>query len=148
MEQEKINRLQWILDDAVARGEIPGAILMVRREGKETVYLESGYADIEAKKPGVERQYLPSLFYVQTDHSNCSDDSGGAGTDRSGRSGMYDIFLDFVDKWWQHQTDMWKSHGEIVTIQDLVNMTSGLVYDGNHLTGKQTEALLRGDSGT
>ena len=57
MEQEKINRLQWILDDAVARGEIPGAILMVRKEGKETVYLES-------------------------------DDSGGAGTDRSGRSGM------------------------------------------------------------
>ena len=50
MEQEKINRLQWILDDAVARGEIPGAILMVRKEGKETVYLESGYADIEAKK--------------------------------------------------------------------------------------------------
>ena len=48
MEQEKINRLQWILDDAVARGEIPGAILMVRKEGKETVYLESGYADIEA----------------------------------------------------------------------------------------------------
>lgn len=41
MEQEKINRLQWILDDAVARGEIPGAILMVRREGKETVYLEA-----------------------------------------------------------------------------------------------------------
>ena len=41
MEQEKINRLQWILDDAVARGEIPGAILMVRKEGKETVYLES-----------------------------------------------------------------------------------------------------------
>ena len=42
MEQEKIDRLQWILDDAVARGEIPGAILMVRKEGKETVYLESG----------------------------------------------------------------------------------------------------------
>ena len=85
MEQEKINRLQWILDDAVARGEIPGAILMVRREGKETVYLECGY---RGKKAGVERQYLPSLFYVQTDHRNCSDDSGGAGTDRSGRSGM------------------------------------------------------------
>ncbi len=33
-----------------------------------------------------------------------------------------------------------------VNIQDLVNMTSGLVYDGNHLTGKQTEAfnLTRG----
>ena len=74
MEQEKIDRLQWILDDAVARGEIPGAILMVRKEGKETVYLESGYA-------GGERQYLSSLFHVQTDHCNCSDDSGGTGTD-------------------------------------------------------------------
>lgn len=61
MEQEKINRLQWILDDAVARGEIPGAILMVRREGKETVYLESGYADIEAKKP-VSRDSIYRLY--------------------------------------------------------------------------------------
>ena len=61
MEQEKINRLQWILDDAVARGEIPGAILMVRREGKETVYLESGYADIEAKKP-VARDSIYRLY--------------------------------------------------------------------------------------
>ena len=63
MEQEKINRLQWILDDAVARGEIPGAILMVRREGKETVYLESGYADIEAKKP-VARDSIYRLYPV------------------------------------------------------------------------------------
>lgn len=88
MEQEKINRLQWILDDAVARGEIPGAILMVRKEGKETVYLESGYADIEAKKP-VSRDSIYRLYSMfQTDHRNASGDSGGAGTDRSGRSGM------------------------------------------------------------
>lgn len=62
MEQEKINRLQWILDDAVARGEIPGAILMVRREGKETVYLESGYADIEAKKRCRETVFTVSIL--------------------------------------------------------------------------------------
>ena len=61
MEQEKIDRLQWILDDAVARGEIPGAILMVRKEGKETVYLESGYGDIEAKKP-VARDSIYRLY--------------------------------------------------------------------------------------
>ena len=61
MKQEKINRLQWILDDAVARGEIPGAILMVRKEGKDTVYLGSGYADIEAKKP-VSRDSIYRLY--------------------------------------------------------------------------------------
>ena len=49
MEKTKTERLQWILDDAVERGEIPGATLLVRKEGKEEVYLESGYADIEAK---------------------------------------------------------------------------------------------------
>ena len=87
MEQEKINRLQWILDDAVARGEIPGAILMVRKKGRKPCIWKA-VMRISRQKAGVERQYLPSLFYVQTDHRNCSDDSGGAGTDRSGRSGM------------------------------------------------------------
>lgn len=43
MEKTKTERLQWILDDAVARGEIPGATLLVRKDGKEEVYLESGY---------------------------------------------------------------------------------------------------------
>ena len=92
MEQEKINRLQWILDDAVARGEIPGAILMVRKEGKETVYLESGYADIEAKKPvsrdSIYRLYSMSKPITATRYSRGGHDSGGAGTDRAGRSGM------------------------------------------------------------
>ncbi len=37
---------------------------------------------------------------------------------------------------------MWKTSRRDVTIPDLVHVTSGLVYDGNHLTGKQTEALF------
>ena len=40
MEKTKTERLQWILDDAVARGEIPGATLLVRKDGKEEVYLD------------------------------------------------------------------------------------------------------------
>lgn len=43
------------------RGEIPGATLLVRKEGKEEVYLESGYADIEAKKP-VARDSIYRLY--------------------------------------------------------------------------------------
>ena len=61
MEKTKTERLQWILDDAVERGEIPGATLLVRKEGKEEVYLESGYADIEAKKP-VARDSIYRLY--------------------------------------------------------------------------------------
>ena len=81
MEQEKINRLQWILDDAVARGEIPGAILMVRREREGNRVSGKRLCGYRGKKAGGERQYLSSLFHVQTDHCNCSDDSGGTGND-------------------------------------------------------------------
>lgn len=141
MEQEKINRLQWILDDAVARGEIPGAILMVRREGKETVYLESGYADIEAKKP-VARDSIYRLYSM-------SKPITATAVMILVERGMIDL-ADPVCRYLPgfcgqmvaaadgHVEKPWRD----VTIQDLVNMTSGLVYDGNHLIGKQTEALF------
>ena len=141
MEQEKINRLQWILDDAVARGEIPGAILMVRREGKETVYLESGYADIEAKKP-VSRDSIYRLYSMSKPITATAvmilvergliDLADPVCRYLPGFCGQMVAAADgHVEKPWRD-----------VTIQDLVNMTSGLVYDGNHLTGKQTEALF------
>lgn len=141
MEQEKINRLQWILDDAVARGEIPGAILMVRKEGKETVYLESGYADIEAKKP-VSRDSIYRLYSMSKPITATAvmilvergliDLADPVCRYLPGFCGQMVAAADgHVEKPWRD-----------VTIQDLVNMTSGLVYDGNHLTGKLTEALF------
>lgn len=141
MEQEKINRLQWILDDAVARGEIPGAILMVRREGKETVYLESGYADIEAKKQ-VSRDSIYRLYSMSKPITATAvmilvergliDLADPVCRYLPGFCGQMVAAADgHVEKPWRD-----------VTIQDLVNMTSGLVYDGNHLTGKQTESLF------
>ena len=141
MEQEKINRLQWILDDAVARGEIPGAILMVRKEGKETVYLESGYADIEAKKP-VSRDSIYRLYSMSKPITATAvmilvergliDLADPVCRYLPGFCGQMVAAADgHVEKPWRD-----------VTIQDLVNMTSGLVYDGNHLTGKQTEDLF------
>lgn len=141
MEQEKINRLQWILDDAVARGEIPGAILMVRKEGKETVYLESGYADIEAKKP-VSRDSIYRLYSMSKPITATAvmilvergliDLADPVCRYLPGFCGQMVAAADgHVEKPWRD-----------VTIQDLVNMTSGLVYDGNHLTGKQTESLF------
>lgn len=141
MEQEKIDRLQWILDDAVARGEIPGAILMVRKEGKETVYLESGYGDIEAKKP-VARDSIYRLYSM-------SKPITATAVMILVERGMIDL-ADPVCRYLPgfcgqmvaaadgHVEKPWRD----VNIQDLVNMTSGLVYGGNHLTGKQTEALF------
>ena len=44
------------------KGETPGCLLMVIKDGEEQVYLESGYADIEAKKS----RFPAIIFSVST----------------------------------------------------------------------------------
>ena len=61
MEQVIKKRLQQVMDASVAKGETPGCLLMVIKDGEEQVYLESGYADIEAKKP-VSRDNIFRLY--------------------------------------------------------------------------------------
>ena len=56
-----MKRLQQVMDASVAKGETPGCLLMVIKDGEEQVYLESGYADIEAKKP-VSRDNIFRLY--------------------------------------------------------------------------------------
>ena len=61
MDQVIKKRLQQVMDASVAKGETPGCLLMVIKDGEEQVYLESGYADIEAKKP-VSRDNIFRLY--------------------------------------------------------------------------------------
>ena len=42
MEQVIKKRLQQVMDASVAKGETPGCLLMVIKDGEEQVYLESG----------------------------------------------------------------------------------------------------------
>lgn len=140
-EKTKTERLQWILDDAVERGEIPGATLLVRKEGKEEVYLESGYADIEAKKP-VARDSIYRLYSMSKPITAVAvmllaergqiDLADPVCRYLPGFCGQLVAYADGrVEKPWRD-----------VNIQDLLNMTSGLVYEGNHPAGRQTEALF------
>ena len=61
MEQVIKKRLQQVMDASVAKGETPGCLLMVIKDGEEQVYLESGYADIEAKS-----RFPAIIFSVST----------------------------------------------------------------------------------
>ncbi len=51
MEKKRISDLQKVMDNSVKNGETAGSLLLVTRNGKEECYLESGFADIENKKP-------------------------------------------------------------------------------------------------
>ena len=142
MEKTKTERLQWILDDAVERGEIPGATLLVRKEGKEEVYLESGYADIEAKKP-VARDSIYRLYSMSKPITAVAvmllaergqiDLADPVCRYLPGFCGQLVAYADGrVEKPWRD-----------VNIQDLLNMTSGLVYEGNHPPAVRRKLCLR-----
>ena len=48
---ELTSKLNAVLQQAIERGEIAGANLLVLQDGKELAYTEVGYANIEEKKP-------------------------------------------------------------------------------------------------
>lgn len=134
-------RLQKVMDASVAKGETPGCTLLVIKDGKEEVYLESGYADIEAKKP-VSRDTIYRLYSM-------SKPVTAAAMMLLVERGEIDL-QDPVRKYLPGFTDALVASGEghyekadrDVSIEDLMNMTSGLLYGGTNETGRRSDALF------
>lgn len=51
MSEKKMKCLEQVLEAAIAKGQLAGANLLICRDGKEVHYSESGYADMEKKRP-------------------------------------------------------------------------------------------------
>lgn len=135
-------RLQQVMDCAVQKGEIPGCMLLIRKNGKEEVYLESGYADVEAKIP-VRRDGIYRLF------SMTKPITGTAMMILIER-GIVDL-ADPVSRYlpgFKNQSVCTKD-GKTekvrrgVTVQDLLCMTSGLTYGGEDEHGIKTAELIQ-----
>lgn len=142
MEQVIKKRLQQVMDASVAKGETPGCLLMVIRDGEEQVYLESGYADIEAKKP-VSRDNIFRLYSM-------SKPITATAMMILVERGIVDL-ADPVSKYLPgfrnpvvctEDGKIEKAEREIL-MEDIMNMTSGLTYGGTDETGRQTDALFQ-----
>lgn len=141
MEQVMKERLQQVMDASVAKGETPGCLLMVIKDGEEQVYLESGYADIEAKKP-VSREDIFRLYSM-------SKPITAAAMMILVERGVVDLaepvskylpgFRDQIVRSADGRTE--KPDHEVL-LEDLMNMTSGLTYGGMNETGRLTDALF------
>lgn len=141
MEQVIKERLQQVMDASVAKGETPGCLLMVIKDGEEQVYLESGYADIEAKKP-VSREDIFRLYSM-------SKPITAAAMMILVERGVVDLaepvskylpgFRDQIVRSADGRTE--KPDHEVL-LEDLMNMTSGLTYGGMNETGRLTDALF------
>ena len=142
MEQVIKKRLQQVMDASVAKGETPGCILMVIKDGEEQVYLESGYADIEAKKP-VSRDNIFRLYSM-------SKPITATAMMILVERGIVDL-ADPVSKYLPgfRNPVVCTADGKIekaereILLEDIMNMTSGLTYGGTDETGRQTDALFQ-----
>ena len=142
MEQVIKKRLQQVMDASVAKGETPGCLLMVIKDGEEQVYLESGYADIEAKKP-VSRDNIFRLYSM-------SKPITATAMMILVERGIVDL-ADPVSKYLPgfRNPVVCTADGKIekaereILLEDIMNMTSGLTYGGTDETGRQTDALFQ-----
>ena len=54
-------KLKQKLMDAVNRGEVAGANILILKDGKEAAYAQAGYADLEERRP-FERDTITRLY--------------------------------------------------------------------------------------
>lgn len=141
MEEIIKKRLQNVMDASVEKGETPGCTLLIRKDGKEQVYLESGYADLETKKPvsrdGIYRMYSMSkpitaaamMILVERGIVDLTDP-------------VSKYLPGFRDQIVRREDGHTEKPDREVLVEDLMNMTSGLLYGGTNETGRLTEALF------
>ena len=142
MQKETEEQIKKVLHKAIQNRELAGANLLVRKNGQEQFYWEDGMANIEKEIP-IRRNCLFRLY-------SQSKPITATATMILMERGEIDL-CDPVSKFipgFENQKAVVNNKLEKVTrdvcIQDLLNMTSGLVYDGEDAwTGRPTGALFR-----
>ncbi len=129
------------LREEIDNNGIAGGNLLIIHEGKEILYHEDGYADIEEKLP-IKRDTIFRLYSMTKPITAAAVMM----LFERGRIDMYDPVGKFLEGFRNQVVQ--KSDGSIVpaerevTIKDLLSMTSGLVYGGEDRAGLDTLDLF------
>jgi CubicO group peptidase (beta-lactamase class C family) len=136
-----IYQVKKVLRDSIDNNFIAGGNLMVIQEGKEIFYHEDGLADREAGLP-IKRDSIFRLYSM-------SKPVTAAGVMMLLERGEIDLYEPVSKYLAGYKNQMVDVDGSLVpverevTLKDLLSMTSGLVYGGEHRAGKETEALFQ-----
>lgn len=135
------NQLKKTLKTSIESREIAGASFMVIKDGEEILYLEDGFADIEAGHK-MTREAIFRLYSMTKPVT-------AAAVMILMERGDIDLF-DPVSRYLPgFKGQLAEISGELVPvsrevdINDLLNMTSGLVYGGTDKAGQHTDALIQ-----
>ena len=141
MKDETRKKLKGLMDKAVAEKELAGGCLLVRSHGEECCYLEAGMADVEAGKP-IERDQIYRLYSM-------SKPVTGAAAMKLFEDGVLDLGQPISAYLPSFQDSLVEQDGRLVKadrqiqVQDLLNMTSGLVYNGEAgLAGRHADVVF------
>ena len=135
--------LQACMNRAVARREVAGCTLCLIRDGQEQIYLESGYANIEERKP-IARNSIYRMYSM-------SKPVTAAVMMTLVEKGFVDLQEPIYNYFpsYRHQNYM-TPEGQLrpvsewhpMKVRDILNMTSGLVYpDASTRPGRETGAI-------
>lgn len=140
MNQQKLSRVQDLLWEMTETGFVSGVNCMVWQGGQEQCYYEAGMRDLEAGLPmtrdTIFRLYSMTKPVTATATMMLLEE---------GRLDLYDSVCDYLPGFLDAKvmTDgILKPANRPVTIQDLLNMTSGLTYPGEGCFTEIRTALL------
>lgn len=138
---EKLKQtIQNIMDEAVEKEKIAGGNLLVLKDGKELIYLQTGYADVKKKIP-YSRDTIARLYSMTKPVTAVAVmiliERGLVDLGR----GISLILPDFeVPMVWERGQKV-PAHREI-NLKDLLNMTSGLPYPAADDAGKESAKVF------
>lgn len=141
MKTETKKKLQNVLDEAVEKREVAGGNVLVLKGGQEVCYVESGMADIEADSP-ITRNTIFRLYSM-------SKPITATAAMKLVEDGILDLaepvssfFPSFAEPTVERDGKLSGCDREI-TVQELLHMTSGLVYGGRGgLTGEYIDGVF------
>ena len=137
---ELTSALQAVLDRSVAAGEIAGANLLILRHGQELAYVQSGFADLENRRP-YRRDTIARLYSM-------SKPVTAAAAMLLLQRGLLDLEQPLGELFPSFRGSVVWENGKKVPAQreivvgDLLNMTSGLPYPGEDAAGQEAAAVF------
>lgn len=128
-------QLTGVLDRAIANGEIAGANLLILKDGEELVYTQSGYADVDGKRP----YNRDTIFRM---YSMTKPITAAAAMILMER-GLLDIAQavgDFLPAF--REQFVWENGRKVpvrrnMLVKDLLSMTAGISYGGEDTAGQE-----------
>ncbi|MFT4146870.1 MAG: serine hydrolase domain-containing protein [Mobilitalea sp.] len=140
MELENLEYLSRVIKKEIDAGKISGAAICVLHENKQVFRKEYGLADIEKERP-IKQDTIYRMFSMTKPVTAVA----AMILFERGELNLLSPVSDYLEGF--KNQEVWTDNGLVelnrsVTIQDLLNMTSGVVYpDGSFEVGRQMGAL-------